>query len=93
MAAAWEVDHQQNLQSARGELEKLRETLPPCFTSEQLVVAEGRPAEKILAQVRQQSIDLVVMGSCSSGSLRRMLLGSTTEQVLHEAPCSVLIVR
>jgi nucleotide-binding universal stress UspA family protein len=93
MAAAWELEHQQNLQAARVELEKLRHTLPPCFESEQVVVAEGRPAEEIVAQVRRNAIDLVVMGSCNSGSLRRMLLGSTTEQVLREAPCSVLIVR
>lgn len=93
MAAAWELDHQQNLQAARGELEKMRGSLPPCFTSEQLIVAEGRPAEEILAQVREKAIDLVVMGSYSSGSFRRLLLGSTTEQVLREAPCSVLIVR
>jgi nucleotide-binding universal stress UspA family protein len=93
MAAAWELENQQNLQAARSELEKLRQTLPPCFTSEQLVVAEGRPAEEILAQVREKAIDLVVMGSCGSSSLQRLLLGSTTEQVLREAPCSVLIVR
>jgi nucleotide-binding universal stress UspA family protein len=93
MASAWEVDHQQNLQTARGELERFRGTLPSCFTSEQLIVAEGRPAEEILAQVRENAIDLVTMGSRSSGTLKRMLLGSTSEQVLREAPCSVLIVR
>ena len=93
MAAAWEVEHQQNLQAARGELEKFRAALPTCFTNAELIVAEGRPAEEILAQVREKAIDLVVMGSRASGSLKRLLLGSTSEQVLREAPCSVLIVR
>jgi nucleotide-binding universal stress UspA family protein len=93
MAAAWELDHQQNLEAARRELEKLQGALPSCFSNERLIVAEGRPAEEIVAQVREKAIDLVVMGSYSSGSIRRLLLGSTTEQVLREAPCSVLIVR
>lgn len=93
MAAAWEIDHQQSMQAARGELEKFRGQLPACFTNEELIVAEGRPAEEILAQAREKAIDLVVMGSRGSGSLKRLLLGSTSEQVLREAPCSVLIVR
>jgi nucleotide-binding universal stress UspA family protein len=93
MAAAWEVDHQQALQDAKGELDKFRAMLPSCFTNEELIVAEGRPAEKILKQVREKAIDLVVMGSCNAGPLKRLLLGSTSEQVLREAACSVLIVR
>ena len=93
MAAAWEVEHQQNLLAAGNELDKFRGQLPACFTNEELIVAEGRPAEEILAQVREKAIDLVVMGSRDIGSLKRLMLGSTSEQVLREAPCSVLIVR
>jgi nucleotide-binding universal stress UspA family protein len=93
MATAWEVEHQQQLEATRGDLERFRATLPECFTSEGLIVAEGRPAEEILAQVREKAIDLVAIGSRSSGTFKRLLLGSTSEQVLREAPCSVLVVR
>lgn len=93
MAAAWEQEHQQHLQAARAELEKFRAMLPACFVEKEIVVAQGRPAESILEQIRERAIDLVVLGSRGKGSLTRLLLGSTTDQVLHEAPCSVLIVR
>jgi nucleotide-binding universal stress UspA family protein len=93
MAAAWESEHRQNLQAARNNLAKYRAALPACFTNEELIVAEGRPAEELLAQVHEKSIDLVVMGSRVSGTLTRLLLGSTSSRVLREAPCSVLIVR
>jgi nucleotide-binding universal stress UspA family protein len=93
MASAWELEHQHELQAARDDLETLRKKLPSCFTNEELIVAEGRPAETILVQVREKSIDLAVMGSRKDGALKRLLLGSTSEQVLREAPCSVLIVR
>jgi len=93
MASAWEQEHQQGLQAARNELESLRDRLPACFTNEELIVAEGRPAEEILAQAREKSIDLIVMGRRTDGALKRLLLGGTSEQVLREAPCSVLIVR
>jgi nucleotide-binding universal stress UspA family protein len=54
---------------------------------------EGRPPEQIVAQLRAKGIDLVVVGSRGSGRIERLLVGSTTEQVLASAPCSVLIVR
>jgi nucleotide-binding universal stress UspA family protein len=93
MASAWEEEHRQNLQAARTELENFRAGLPHCFLAHDIVVAEGRPAEQILAQIRERAIDLVVLGSRSRGAVKRLLLGSTTEQVLRQAPCSVLIVR
>jgi nucleotide-binding universal stress UspA family protein len=43
--------------------------------------------------LRAKSIDLVVMGSRGRGRVEQLLVGSTTEQVLASAPCSVLVVR
>ncbi len=83
MAAAWEVEHQQSMQAARADLEKYRAQLPACFTNEELIVAEGRPAEEILAQAREKAIDLVVMGSRGRGSVKRLLLGSTPQHRTH----------
>jgi nucleotide-binding universal stress UspA family protein len=93
MASAWEAEHQQHLQAARVELGQFRESLPVCFGKDDLIVAEGRPADEILKQIRERAIDLAVLGTRGRGSLQRLLLGSTSEQVLREAPCSVLIVR
>jgi nucleotide-binding universal stress UspA family protein len=93
MAAAWEQEHQQNLQSARNELENFRAELPPCFAKQEAIIVEGRPAEQIVNLVRSKSIDLTVMGSRGSGRVEHLLVGSTTEQVLASAPCSVLVVR
>jgi nucleotide-binding universal stress UspA family protein len=92
MAAAWEQEHQQNLEAARNEVAQFCATLPPCFARDGIIV-EGRPAEEIIKQIREKSIDLAVLGSRGSGAVKRLLLGSTSDQVLREAPCSVLIVR
>lgn len=93
MAAAWEQEYQQNLQTARGELEEYRATLPPAFARQGVIVAEGRPAEKLLVELYDKEIDLAVVGSRGSGAVARLLIGSTSSQVLADAPCSVLIVR
>jgi nucleotide-binding universal stress UspA family protein len=93
MAAAWQQEHEQNVQAARRELEQFRASLPSLFAKHDVVVVEGRPAEQIVEHLRANTIDLAVVGSRGSGRIERLLVGSTAEQVLSSAPCSVLIVR
>jgi nucleotide-binding universal stress UspA family protein len=57
------------------------------------LVEEGAPSSKIVGTAELIEASLVVMGTEGGGGLRRMLLGSVAEDVLHEAPCSVLLVR
>lgn len=57
------------------------------------VVAVGHPHEAILKEASKCSAELIVMASHGYGLLGRALLGSTTERVLHDAPCPVLVVR
>jgi nucleotide-binding universal stress UspA family protein len=93
MADEWSKEHQQNLSAARQELERFRSLLPPCFLSGEAVVAEGRPAEQIITTARQADVDLIVLGSGEGGRLERLIVGSTSEQVIASATCSVLVVR
>jgi nucleotide-binding universal stress UspA family protein len=93
MAAAWEQEHQQQVQAARTELETFRAELPSCFAKHEALIVEGRPAEQIVNLLRAHSIDLAILGSRGSGRVAELLVGSTTEQVLASAPCSVLVVR
>ncbi len=55
-------------------------------------VVQGNPAVMILAIVDEQAIDLVVMTSHGYTGVKRWLLGSTTEKVVHHAPVPVLIL-
>lgn len=93
MADAWRKEHEQNVDLARRELEQFQKKLPACFSQHAAIVAEGRPAEKILETLSSSPFDLVVLGSRGRGNVARLLLGSTSSQVLAVAPCSALIVR
>jgi nucleotide-binding universal stress UspA family protein len=93
MAEEWSKEHQQNLAAARQELERFRGMLPACFARGEAIVAEGRPAEQIITTARDSDVELIVLGSRESGRLERLLVGSTSEQVLASATCSVLVVR
>lgn len=50
-------------------------------------------AAEILDSIERASADLVVVGSRGLSRIERFFLGSTSENVLRHAPCSVWIVR
>lgn len=56
------------------------------------VIATGHPAFEIIETAASLSADIVMMGSHDFGGAKRFLLGSTSDEVLLYAPCSVLIV-
>lgn len=56
-------------------------------------VIEGIPGAEILRTVEEYPMDLVVVGTKGLSGMKRFLLGSVSEWVLNESPCSVLVVR
>mgnify|MGYP000436062324 CR=1 FL=1 len=53
----------------------------------------GDPRTTILEVAKREDVDLLVMGSRGLGAVKRLLLGSVSEYVMHHATCSVLITR
>jgi universal stress protein A len=53
----------------------------------------GEPATEIIRFLRNGRFDLVAMGTHGRKGVERLVLGSVTERVVREAPCSVLVVR
>ena len=56
-------------------------------------IMQGKPANIILKEIQEANIDLVVLGSHGYGAIAGTLLGSVSQNVLHKAKCSVLIVK
>ena len=54
---------------------------------------DGDPAEEVVDVAKSSEADLVVVGTHGRSGLRRLLMGSVARNVLHHAPCSVLIAR
>jgi universal stress protein E len=61
--------------------------------SPQIVMMSGDPADQLAEFVREQGVDLVVLGALKRGRLEQWLLGSTAERVVAEVPCDVLLVK
>jgi nucleotide-binding universal stress UspA family protein len=53
----------------------------------------GTATGEIVGFAEQQAIDLIVMASHGRTGLLRLLMGSTAENVMRQAPCPVLIVK
>lgn len=75
---------------ARKEIRRIGDTLgiPEGFCWVEL----GGTKSEILRIAREQSVDLIVIGSHGRHGVA-LLLGSTANAVLHGAPCDVLAVR
>lgn len=59
----------------------------------QCLVEQGLPAVHVVSTARRLGVRLLVIGTEGRTGLRRMLLGSTAEQILRDAPCPVMVVR
>jgi nucleotide-binding universal stress UspA family protein len=60
------------------------------FTTE---VTSGGPFVEIIERAREWRANLIVLGSKGITSLEEIIIGGTAENVMKEAPCSVLVVR
>jgi nucleotide-binding universal stress UspA family protein len=57
------------------------------------LVLQGRPFEAIVQAAKDEKVDLIVMGTLGMTELTSLLMGSTTERVIAQAPCSVMVVK
>ncbi|XP_047977862.1 universal stress protein in QAH/OAS sulfhydrylase 3'region-like [Salvia hispanica] len=56
-------------------------------------IIEGDPKEMICDLAEQMQVDLIVIGSRGLGKIKRALMGSVSNYVIHHAKCPVLVVK
>jgi nucleotide-binding universal stress UspA family protein len=57
------------------------------------IEGHGNPADVIVQEAEESKADLIVVGVRGLGAARRIALGSVSTNVVHHAPCDVLVVR
>jgi nucleotide-binding universal stress UspA family protein len=85
----FDEDLQRN--AATGALERAREDVAMASPTGKIV--RGRPAAALISEVEREEDTLLVVGSHGHGRLAGFVLGSTATEVIHKAPCSVLVAR
>jgi nucleotide-binding universal stress UspA family protein len=84
-----EEARQEDLRSMAETVAGFQESYPDVVVEQRLV--QGKPA-KVLAEATRGA-ELIVVGTRGHGGFARLLLGSTSNSLLHHAQCPVLVVR
>ena len=53
----------------------------------------GSPGDSIIKASEEQEVDLIVVGSRGQGALRRTILGSVSDYIIHHAHVPVMICK
>lgn len=80
-----QLDRRHRLAAMVGDAERQRFAI-------QTFLAAGLPGEALASHARQSDADLVVVGVKTHSIIEKLLIGSTTETILRQSPCSVLTV-
>ena len=56
------------------------------------IIISGVPYEEILKFIKENNVDLVVMGRRGFTKIKRFFVGSVTQRVISDAPCPVLVI-
>ena len=67
-------------------------TIPETVQVE-LLLKEGNPFKEILSTIKEEKIDLVIIGNKGRSNVVGTLLGSVAEKVLRHSPVTVISVR
>ena len=74
------------------ELQKLRLTVEKGINC-QTEIRSGTPHVEIVHAAKDLNADLIIISTHGHSGLTHVVLGSTTERVVRQAPCPVLVVR
>jgi len=79
--------------TARRQVEAVAATLARAGWRARGVVRTGGPLAELLAAIRAERADVLVLGARGAGAVTHFLLGSVAEAALKHAPVEVLIVK
>jgi nucleotide-binding universal stress UspA family protein len=85
--------NQQLVEAGRERLETLCQRQVCRQLSCETLVRLGWAASEIVDTARALGADLIIMGTHGRSGLKHVLLGSTAEKVVRQAPCPVLTLR
>jgi nucleotide-binding universal stress UspA family protein len=92
-AAAGEIAEEQLLNDAAEPLDHLRRRLRADGVTAECRALPGTSAPRALHHAAEEfDVGLLVVGSTDRGAAGRVLLGSTSERLVHGAPCPIAVV-
>jgi nucleotide-binding universal stress UspA family protein len=88
---AREAIHESLRVSAREALDEAGRWTPNTIEVKKALL-DGPIDETLAREATERDLDLLVVGSRGFGPLRRVLLGSVSAKLMHDAPCALIVV-
>eukprot|EP00123_Amoebidium_parasiticum_P003410 comp14702_c0_seq1/m.11084 comp14702_c0_seq1/g.11084 ORF comp14702_c0_seq1/g.11084 comp14702_c0_seq1/m.11084 type:complete len:167 (-) comp14702_c0_seq1:597-1097(-) len=76
-----------------GQLQPLIDQYAGSGVQFEVVLEEGDPREAIVEFAKKSRCDQILMATRGMGLVKRVLIGSVSDHVVHNAPCPVTVVR
>ena len=74
-------------------LKKAEQLLQEKGVETEKVLREGDPSDQICQLAEEKEVDYIVLGNRGTGTIKKFLLGSTSEKVLKNAERSVCVIK
>jgi nucleotide-binding universal stress UspA family protein len=74
-------------------ISEIKEIAESLGMSVKVRVEEAEIADTIVQAAEEEKSDLIIMGAGNQNSLKKFLFGNLLDEVIHQAPCPVLVVQ
>lgn len=88
----WYFDEELQRKAAAEAVRVAQEYVEP-YTRAETRIVRAAPVAALLAEIEREADTLAVVGSTGSKRLRGIIEGSVATELIHRAPCSVLLAR
>jgi nucleotide-binding universal stress UspA family protein len=88
-----EEENETRLKRVKNEMRTFLKEFNLDGVNHKIEVKRGKVDEKILNTIKKQPIDLLIMGTNGRTGLSRFIMGSVTEKVIREMPCSFITIK
>ncbi|MDP2237736.1 MAG: universal stress protein [Bacteroidales bacterium] len=88
-----EEENASRLKRVKNEMDTFIKDLDLEGVDHKIEIKSGIADKKILNIIKKQNIDLLIMGTNGRTGLNRFFMGSVTEKVIREMPCSFITIK
>ncbi|NWF95939.1 MAG: universal stress protein [Candidatus Thorarchaeota archaeon] len=83
----------QYMENGKNLLENYRAAAAEYRLDIELILDQGSPPQRIVQLARERRVDVIIIGSRGASGEDRGSVGSTTERVVRDADCAVLVIK
>ena len=87
------INDEETVEHAKSKMDTLVENSKKTWMGCSGHVSRGDVVDTIVEYVRNEGIDLIIIGTHGAKGLEKILLGSVAERVVKRAPCSALLFK